>query len=416
MHNPRHVHVRYSDWMPEAVLMKRVVRVQEAVDFWGDKARKLKTYFRKKENSQYDHVTVYDYVDLDVRVVWALPQEGGGSLRNPLGEASGSAGIQILREEHELNFLPWVARVGGTTLEDNPARQRIPLLYSVYTAGQWEIQNIIETLMTSEVIAYASAPRLKVEGPTDNVEVDYGEPGRPAYVPPGHALSAMQPPILDQSLAAIADRIGGRISKSTVPRVLQTGDYPAGTAYATLNLATQSGLKSLTPYKELAEYALGDIFTQMLNWVNFTQEPVVAYGRARDDLGETHVLSPSDFDIQQVVVDVELTADVPIDRMSRIDASALAVRELGYSKERALEQIGEMDPQVIMQQAKEEELQEVDLEIEKQRRLALGQFETKQLLERRRGKAGEDNEDVQTEILEELDGASGVGGEEFNTG
>ncbi|MDH5508645.1 MAG: hypothetical protein OEZ02_15595, partial [Anaerolineae bacterium] len=157
--NPRQVHVRYSDWMPEAVLLKKVLRSDEVVDFWGKKAAKLKTHLNRKENRQMDYVTLYDYMDLDHRVVWAVPQQGAGALSAPLGEGEGGA-VQILREKHDLGFLPWVAKVGGTTLEDGGAHQRIPLLYSVYKAGQWDTQNIVETLMTSEVIAYAAAPRL----------------------------------------------------------------------------------------------------------------------------------------------------------------------------------------------------------------------------------------------------------------
>lgn len=381
--NPRDTHVRYSDWMAEAVLLKKVQKVGEALDFWGVKARKLKTFLNRKENADYDHVTIYDYMDLDVRVVWAVAQQGAGSL----GDAASEAGVQILREEHGLGFLPWVARVGGTTLDDDPAHQRMPLLNSVYQARQWDTQNILETLMASEVIAYAAAPRLKVEGPTANIEVDYGEPGRPAYVPPGHDLTQMTPPALDDGLAVISDRIAARIAKSTVPRVLQTGDFPPGTAFATLNLATQSGIKSLAPYKELAEQALADMFVQMLNWVEHAKQPVVAYGSRRDDPGEQYVLSPSMFDINQVFIDVELTADVPSDRMARINASAMAVRELGYSRERALEQIGESDPQVVMQQARDEQLDEVDVEIEKRRKLALGDLETKQIVAQKQAAA-----------------------------
>ena len=82
---------------------------------------------------------------------------------------------------------------------------------------------------------------------------------------------------MDTSLAQIADRVGQRIDKSTVPRILQTGDFPAGTAYATLNLATQSGLKSLAPYKELAEQALASIFQQMIDWIALDGRPVLAY-------------------------------------------------------------------------------------------------------------------------------------------
>ena len=415
--NPRDIHVRYSDWMPEAVLLKKVQPASEVIDFWGSRAGKLKGFLAKRENRDLDHVTVYDYMDLDVRVVWAVGQEGGQST----ADADSDDGIAILKEKHELGFLPWVARVGGSTLENDPGHQRIPLLYSVYQAKQWDTQNVLETLMASEVIAYAAAPRLKIEGPSDNIEVDYGEPGRPAYVPPGHELNPLAPPGLDKSLAVISDRIAKRIGKSTVPRVLQTGDYPAGTAFATLNLATQSGIKSLTPYKELAEQALADIFVQMLNWVDHAGEPVVAYGSRQDDPGEQYVLVSGMFDVNQLYIDVELTADVPSDRMARINASAMAVNELGYSRARALEQIGENDPQVVMQQGRDEQLEAVELEIEKNRRLALGEVETERLVElaRQGDNLGGDAEPAVEKYdgqFEEADGEAPGKGQGFDTG
>jgi len=48
----------------------------------------------------------------------------------------------------------------------------------------------------------------------------------------------------------------------------------------------------------------------------------------------------------------------------------MAVRDLGYSRERALEQIGETDAREVMRQAAAEELEAVELEIEKQRMMA----------------------------------------------
>jgi hypothetical protein len=345
---------------------------------------------KEPENVENRYVTLYDYMDLDVRVVWAMPQSNGAMIGDPVG-MEGSGGVEILREKHDLGFLPWVAKVGGTTLEDDPAHQRIPLLYSVYQAGQWGTQNILETLMASEVIAYASAPRLKVSGPTDEVEVDYGEPGRTAYVPPGHDLSQLAPPGMDVSLAAIADRVSSRIGKSTVPRVLQSGDFPSGTAFATLNLATQSGIKSLTTYKELAEQALADVFTQMLYWVDHSGEALVAYGKQRDDPGQQFVIEADEVNAKNLFIDVELTADVPTDRMARINAASMAVRELGYSRARALEQIGESDPAVIMEEAKAEMIEKVDLEIEKQKRLALGKVEIEEAVK----KAQEANNELQ---------------------
>lgn len=385
--NPRQVHVRYSDWMPEAVLMKRVMPAGEAIDYWGKKANKLKRALKDRQMAEMRYITLYDYMDLETRVVWAQPQQEGGITTPPLPDdwdGKSQAGIELLREEHGLGFLPWVAKVGGTTLAEDPLHQRIPLLYSVYQTRQWETQNVLETLMTSEAIAYAAAPRLKVEGPTDMVEVDYGEPGRTAYVPPGHDISPMAPPQLDVSLANIADRVSERIGKSTVPRVLQSGDFPSGTAFSTLNLATQSGIKSLNPYKELAEGALADVFTQMLYWLAQDGQPLVAYGQGRGDRGEQLVLDPGEYDHRQMFIEVELTADLPTDRMARINAGAMAVRELGYSRARALEQVGESDPQAIMQQAREEELAAVALELEKQKELSLGKLEIEQLVARQK--------------------------------
>jgi hypothetical protein len=292
-----------------------------------------------------------------------------------------------------------VAKVGGTTLPENPAHQRVPMLYSVYQAGQWDTQNILETLLTSEVIAYASAPRLKVEGPTDNVEVDYGEPGRMAYVPPGHNLSLLSPPGLDGSLELIANRMAERIGKSTVPRVLQTADYPSGTAFATLNLATQSGLKSLTPYQELAETALADVFTQMLEWVAYLGKPVVAFAPGQHKTGEQVLLDPDQFEVEDLYLEIELTADVPLDKVSRINAAATAVRELNYSRARALEYVGENDPSVIMEEARQEEVQALEHQLKLKERASLAEAHTRRLVAEIDGEAEieETETDVETE-------------------
>jgi len=355
--NPQQVHVDYSDWMPERVLFRRVMPLQEAIDFWGTKAEKLKRQAKASENKGKEYVTIYDYTDLESRVVWAHLQEDGGNYIDATDEKDA---VEILRAENDLGFLPWVAKVGGTTLIDEAQHQRIPLLYSVCQTKQWDTQNILETLMASEVIAYAAAPRLKVQGPTDNVEVDYGEPGRMAYVPPGHDLDNMPPPGFDQSLAVIADRVADRMGKSTVSKMLQSGEFPSGTAFATLNLATQSGIKSLTPYKELAEQALADIFVQMMYWIDKSGNKVTAFTQDnKTKLTEEIVINPEDsFDVEKIYIDVELTPDVPTDRMARINAASMAVRELDMSKRSGLEQAGATNATEEQEIRRQERIQE----------------------------------------------------------
>lgn len=375
--NPQQVHVRYSDWMPEAVVLKQVMSLQEAAEFWGsalmEKLAKSsggllrRPFGPPRKDEIFTHCTLYDYMDVEQRAVWAVPHIGNG-LAEPAGSEEGAA-VEILREEHGLGFLPWAAKVGGTTLHEG-GLQRMPLLASVWSADQWATQNIVETLLTSEMIAYAAAPRIKVEGPSDSIEVDYGEPGRPVYVPTGHHLDSMAPPGLDEGLATIAQRVAERIAKSTVPRVLQTGDYPSGTAYATLNLATQSGIKALAPYKELAEEALAEIFTLMLNWAQHSGGGLDFWEGSRSSprYGELRTLDLKETDLGSLSIEVELSADVPTDRMARINAASTAVRDLGYSRERALEQIGETDAKEVMRQAQQEQLDALELEIRMQQR------------------------------------------------
>lgn len=347
--NPREVHVAYGDNGIRAVLHKRVQGIDAVLETWGERATAVYEALHKKGNDKVRYVSVFDYMDSEMRVVWARLGEDA-TLLDAEGDSGDMRTVEIMREAHGLPFLPWVAQVGGTTLFNDPAHQRVPMLYSVYQAGQWDTQNILESLLASESIAYAAAPRFKVEGPTDYVEIDYGEPARPAFVPPGHDLHPLNPPALDTALLEIASRVGERISKSTVPRVLQNGDLPASTPFATLNLATQTGIKALTPYKELAESALAEILTHMLRWVAQGTQPLLAYGQGRDDRGLTYQLTPERIPIDQLVIDVELTADIPTDRMARINAASVAVRDLGLSRQRALEQIGVNDPLVAMEE------------------------------------------------------------------
>lgn len=140
--NPQQVHVRYSDWMPEAVLMKKLMTIQQAVEFWGEpalgllaakpKKRKV-TSPRKGHTDNFAYCTVYDYMDLEQRAVWAIPQADSDVLADPSG-GDGAGAVEILREEQGLGFLPWAAKVGGTTLGSSGS-QRMPLLYSIWAAG-----------------------------------------------------------------------------------------------------------------------------------------------------------------------------------------------------------------------------------------------------------------------------------------
>lgn len=339
VYNPRHVHVRYSSAMPEAVLLCQKRKAKEVIAEWGDLAKKLKNVADGDGT-----VTYYDYMDYDVRVIWCCGADNDE--------------VVIVQSEHNLPFLPWVAVIGGNTLEELGEHKRQPILYSVYTSGQWDTQNVVKSLYTSEVIAHAAAPRAKEEGANpDETDINYGDPTRSAKVPPGNTYTPIPAPDIDQALMEIDRLQSAAIDKSTISRILVSGDLPSGTAFSTLNLATQTALGALKPSKELSEKALAEIYTQMLLWVEHSKKALVAWGSGRDDKGVQYVIDPDDIDPTGLYLSVTLTPDAPTDRMQKINAAIMA-KQLGMSNETSLEELGITDPLAEMEQGYIEQLQQ----------------------------------------------------------
>ena len=432
--NPRFVHSRFSDWMLEDVLYARVIPGEEAVSFWGDKAREIELKIRDNPKNRI-WVTVYDYWNLDMHTVWAIPSD-----QNRMPQNS-KAGIVLLEpQEHGLDFIPWVVQVGGTNLDNRPEYQRFPLLYSVYRAGQWASQNIAETIVNSEILAHAAAPRGMTESanPENPPEVDYGDPLQLVNLRVGERYTQLQPPGMDVNLMNVSDRIADAISKSTLPKVLQTGEFPSGTAFATLNLATQSAVKAIAPHKVLAENAIADICKQMLYWVKQDGKALVTYGKSSKGLGEQLLIDPDLLPVDDLYIEVELTADVPTDRMARINAAAIAVTQLGMSRERALEEAGIENPAQEIRQSSYEALieNEVKMVIQEKQMQQQMKFQAMQQqmkmemqmqmqqqqqmqMQQQQMQGGMEQEGVgsggwQTPLRPEPPGIPGVGGQGFN--
>jgi len=335
-YHPNNVHVQHSNMMPESVLLVQERKAKDVMHEYGKVASGLK---KAAENDET--VVLYDYMDYDDHVVWTQDKQGGGE-------------NEIIREAHDLPFLPWVARVGGDIMESKQQHRRRPLLYSVANSKSWETQCIVKSLLVSEVIAYAGSPRYKEEGPMNiearTTEVDAGDVGLKVDVTPSNTLTPIPPPSLDPNLQFVNDMISGDISKSTVSNILQGGDVPAGTAFATLNLATQTAVGALKPAKELAEHALADIYTLFMLWAEFTGEDIVGYAKDKANIGTEYVIAANEIAPESIYISVELKPDVPLDRMQRANTAMLMVQSGIYSKERAMEDMGITDPDTVMKE------------------------------------------------------------------
>jgi hypothetical protein len=175
------------------------------------------------------------------------------------------------------------------------------------------------------------------------------------------------------------------MAKSTVPNVIQSVDFPSEWAFATLNLAVQSGVKVLTPAKELANRALADIFRQMFYWIDYSGDTVVAYPTSQKiefpqleggqlDLEATPIImpgqveqveiGPDDFDVDHLHIEVQLEADIPTDKMGRGNLAVTLNERLQYTTRQSLHDVGVGDPGAMMEEWKQEQLDMNALEIE----------------------------------------------------
>lgn len=364
-YDSRSVFPLWSGDMLEGVLIVQHRRAIDVVKEWGDKAAQYEDLVAYSRNAYgRDWVTYYEWQDYDQVMIWA---RRGQEWTYPA--SFGDTEHWVLDEgKQPLPFLPW-AILGGSELETDAVHRHQPLLYPVYATGAWDIKNIVQTLGVSEVIAHTGAPRYVEEGPNQQqAMIDYGEPERIAKMPSGNTLKPVPPPQLDAALANVEAMLSSQIDKSTVARILQGGDLPAGTAFATLNLATQTAVGVLSPFKDLTQKTLAQVATVMLQWVAHTKKDIIGYAEDRDNAGQQLSIEASEISMEHIYIDVELHPDTATDKQQKVNTAAIAVAQLDMSIETALDEIGIEDPRAEMRKRMFEKMaqHELDLQFQKE--------------------------------------------------
>ena len=339
-------------------MTKKIMRGTEALAFWGERAGELKSRINKlgDEGKYKSRVTQFDYWSDKKRCTWIIVNEPPDVMAGPLDDKS----IPIINDEdHELDFLPWFARITGTGLEFDTRDKINPMLKSVIDTGLFDTANTVESMVMSKAIKLFGRPTLAEEGlnPAES-EVNYGPEnmGDVLKTAPGNTIRPLDQQVLDQALLTMGDRISSRMDKSTVSRLLQTGEFPSGMAASAINIVTQSAVESIGPYKRLAEQGIEDIIRLNLLWIHKSGEPLVIDGAA--EVGQPQVvIDPQHINPDYLYVDVELTAVAPTDMVSRANAGQMMV-QMGYPRERVFEQLGETDPLQAMKDARREQMQD----------------------------------------------------------
>lgn len=334
--DPKSVYVRYSDYMPEAVLNVVVKTAQDIVDFWGrDAAKEIYKRIKADPKHAQEKYSLIDYEDLDARVVWAT--EG-----DTLDVVKAGSGNEILRAENEYPFLKWSAVVGGTSTETRPEHQRKPLLYPLVMAEQWLFANILGTLGLSQGIAEANAPIHELHGPgAENVQIDHSEPGGAIVTPQAVNYIRQARQNIDPALRELLGKYESDMNRSTLPSILVTAEAQPGESFSGYSLRINTAIGALMPFKALAERFYEGIFKLMLLHSHYSGTDIDGY--AKND--KKYRIKSSDIDPNIIEMKVELSPDVPVDRIQKITAAVQMATQLNYSPIKILEYLGETDPQ-----------------------------------------------------------------------
>jgi len=339
-YDSRDVYFEWSNLGLKAVCVVQHRHASDVIDEWGTKATQhegLRNLALETHDS--DWVTYYDYTDLETRSVFVdAGRQWGGMVNNPQTR-------WII--DHGANPLPFInfAIRGGSELEQEGEHKYQPLLYPVYATGAWDIKNIVQTLGVSEVIAHTGSPKFVEEGPnSQQAQIDFFSPERIAKMASGNILRSLPPVAVDQALAGVEAMLSAQLDKQMVSSILQGGDLPAGVAFATLNLVTQTAIGVLKPAKYLVETTLAEVYTQMMKWAEFTGKDIWGYGTGEKDTGEQLVIRADEIEPRSIYIDVELHPDAPTDKAQKVNTASIMVQQLGMSQASALDEIGVEDP------------------------------------------------------------------------
>lgn len=360
VHNPQNVHSVRTAYGLERVLVAKVLTVDEVCKTWGDYARKFEQAAMERK---YRYCQYFEFMDDTQRVAWVTATTTDlKSTPQIVSETAAAEEFLIFDEPHELPFMPWVARMGGSGIHAEPENQRHPLLDPIYRAKMWDTSNMLQSLKISTVIANVGQPKnMNITMDGQPPEIDMSQPGGEVTMRPGESRQPLPPPPIDSAILQTAEEMSQRIASSTLPKILQDPSAGNQMAFATFNASFNAAGNSLDPHRMLAENALADGFTQMLYWCIHARKNLYAWDTtSKEGRGREMVVRWDELEPESIYISVKLDPKLPIDKVSQLNAGML-LKNLGVPMNRILEQLNITDPEVVMDEAAQEALDQAEL-------------------------------------------------------
>jgi hypothetical protein len=352
--NAKNVHAVHSELGVETVVYEQLMPAREAVNYYAN--RRLESLVEEKGA---EWVYIVDMMDEEKRYVSAHVGEKG--------VVENSDVLSLINQKHDLPFVNWIIKGGGSTTESDAEKHFRPLLDSIYHSDQATTVTILRSLLVSDVIynyfnptsatttITGEAPDLETtKGPRKNVDLKVGE-----------SIISLPPNPLDVGMLNLLQMVSDDMQRSTAPRIL-FGEVPSDISFATYNAGVQAASRTIIPHKEVSEDALVELFTQMLMWSQHAEKDLVAFISTKneddDEVREKYTLDHREFDINTIDMEVELKADIPIDRQTRVNTAAQLYTALPVSARYALEQTGITDAKQQMEEREQEDINSIAIQ------------------------------------------------------
>lgn len=181
-------------------------------------------------------------------------------------------GTSFVAEEHKLPIIPIsVVLTDGTLLFSKPEQQRQPILYGVTKSKIWERQNLLMTVLYTNIYHLGLNPTFIHTAPPNEpekkVSYDGHQRGGVIDLAYGERFEAMQSKgLMDPSFGMALTLLDNKMTESTVYKSALGAELAGSPAYSTYALLSQSGRLPLVQIQTRTEFAIADIMTKALLW------------------------------------------------------------------------------------------------------------------------------------------------------
>lgn len=277
---------------------EQAIEAGKVLSIWGKLAEDQGLKDRKAV------VTYCDWWDDAYHIVWILGK-----------------GDPLLMEEHGLPVVPIVAiTVDGSELFSKPEQASQPFLYTLYKSGMWERENLMLTMMYSNMFAIAANPTFaSISNDETGLSVDWSVPGGVISMRPGEDFRQVVKSAIDPEMFRAWEIAQSQAGASTIyPQTL--GEPVGGNApYSMVALLHQAGRLPLVGPQKLGGLAVASLMEIAFKlWYAKGGTNVIASTKGAMTLKKADI--PED-----LIIDARLEVDMPMDdRQNAVVATQLS--------------------------------------------------------------------------------------------